>query len=543
MTTRQPKAVCYVRVSSAAQVAKGHGAESQAARCEEYARIRGYNMVKTFADKAVSGSLTERPAMKELLSFLRQHRKDNVRVIIDDISRLARGVMTHFALRQAIVSAGGLLESPSREYGDDPEDDVLEIIEAVFAGEARRKNTEQTRNRQEARFLNGYYPFSPPWGYVSETRPGQGKVMIRKEPLASIIQEGLEGYASGLFQTQAEVKRFFEGQPNFPKTRFGTVTNETVKRILTRTLYAGMVGMPAWGVPWRQGHHEGLVSVATFEKIQERLKGKSYAAARPDLDAEFPLRGAVECAECDRPMTSSFSTSKTGAKHAYYMCFNKDCSSCRKSIRRDEIEGRFDTLLQNIAPSQKMVELFKAMFKNAWDMQAAHSQSLKRDLERKIATCDKDIAKLLDRIVDASNDTVIGAYETKLEKLEREKLVLAEMAENTGKPKHCFNEMFELALRFLANPYKIWNNEDIMGKKTVLRLVFSAPLSYHRKEGFRTPQTSSIFKALGAVNTGNFKMAERQGFEPWVRSLAQRFSRPPHSTTLAPLRTWLETMA
>ena len=31
-------------------------------------------------------------------------------------------------------------------------------------------------------------------------------------------------------------------------------------------------------------------------------------------------------------------------------------------------------------------------------------------------------------------------------------------------------------------------------------------------------------------------MAERQGFEPWERLRAQRFSRPPRSTTPAPLR-------
>ncbi len=30
-------------------------------------------------------------------------------------------------------------------------------------------------------------------------------------------------------------------------------------------------------------------------------------------------------------------------------------------------------------------------------------------------------------------------------------------------------------------------------------------------------------------------VAERQGFEPWGLVKAQRFSRPPHSTTLAPL--------
>lgn len=324
--------------------------------------------------------------------------------------------------------------------------------------------------------------------------------------------------------------------PFSPPWGFKSVTNETVNRILNRVLYAGMVERDEWNVPLQQGKHEGLVSFEIFEKIQERLKGKTYAAARPDLNAEFPLRGAVECADCDKPMTGSFSTSKTGAKHAYYMCYNGDCPSCRKSIRRDKIEGEFETLLQNIVPSQKMVTLFKAMFKTAWDMQAAQSLSMKRDLERKIVASDKDIAKLLDRIVNALNDTVVGAYETKLEKLERDKLILAEKVKETGKPKHTFNEMFELAIRFLSNPYKIWDRDELLGKNTVLRFAFSAPLSYHRETGFRTPQTSSIFRALGAVNTGNFKMAGRGGFEPPKGLHPYCFSRAAHSTTLPPPR-------
>ena len=35
-------------------------------------------------------------------------------------------------------------------------------------------------------------------------------------------------------------------------------------------------------------------------------------------------------------------------------------------------------------------------------------------------------------------------------------------------------------------------------------------------------------------------MAERQGFEPWEGLHPQRFSRPPRSTTPAPLRGGLE---
>lgn len=37
LSTSKPKAVTYSRVSSAKQVEEGHGLESQAARCKEYA--------------------------------------------------------------------------------------------------------------------------------------------------------------------------------------------------------------------------------------------------------------------------------------------------------------------------------------------------------------------------------------------------------------------------------------------------------------------------------------------------------------------------
>jgi len=40
---------------------------------------------------------------------------------------------------------------------------------------------------------------------------------VRDEPNASIVQEALEGYASGRFESQAEIKRFLESQPLFPK--------------------------------------------------------------------------------------------------------------------------------------------------------------------------------------------------------------------------------------------------------------------------------------------------------------------------------------
>jgi site-specific DNA recombinase len=66
----------------------------------EYARFKGLR-VETFEDSK-SGALIERPGMKAMLSYLRKHRKAGVTVIIDDISRLARGMLAHLDLRDAI---------------------------------------------------------------------------------------------------------------------------------------------------------------------------------------------------------------------------------------------------------------------------------------------------------------------------------------------------------------------------------------------------------------------------------------------------------
>jgi DNA invertase Pin-like site-specific DNA recombinase len=83
------EAVIYCRVSDEEQVKKGHGLHSQEAVCREFARYRGFEVVKVFHEN-VTGKMLERPVMKELLSYLRKHkRRGGMLVIIDDLSRFA----------------------------------------------------------------------------------------------------------------------------------------------------------------------------------------------------------------------------------------------------------------------------------------------------------------------------------------------------------------------------------------------------------------------------------------------------------------------
>ncbi|MCI0655076.1 MAG: recombinase family protein [Methylococcaceae bacterium] len=319
------KAVLYCRVSSQKQTTRGDGLSSQETRCREYARYKGYEVAQVFKDD-MSGSLINRPGMQAMLGYLRKYKRESHVVIIDDISRLARGLKAHLQLRSAIGKAGAVLESPSIEFGEDSDSVLVENLLASVSQHQRQKNSEQTKNRMRARIQNGYWVFQAPVGYRYQRVSGQGNVLVRDEPLASIIQEALEGYASGRFQLQAEVKRFLESHLEFPRDRNGDVRNQRVTDLLTSCVYAGYVEAPNWEVGLRPGHHEGLISFETFRKIENRLKAGARVPARKNLNADFPLRGFVTCGHCGTPLTACWSQGRTG-RYPYYLCPTKGCTS------------------------------------------------------------------------------------------------------------------------------------------------------------------------------------------------------------------------
>ncbi len=367
------------------------------------------------------------------------------------------------------------------------------------------------------RLLNGYYTFAAPWGYKYQKQEGGGNLLVRDEPVASYIQEVFEGLASGRFQSKTEVARFLTSCPEFKKGSNGQVHTSRVENMLPRVLYGGMIERPDWGISLRPGKHEGLVSFETFLKANERVNGKAYAPARADLSEDFPLRGAVRCASCGHSMTANWSTSKSGKRHAYYLCFKKGCADYRKSIKRAEIEGAFEDLLKSLAPAPSLKELITAMFKDAWTMQQARTSAALKSVTEKIKAIEGEMDGLVDRLLKTSNERVVRACENRIDVLERDKAAMQEKLGQSGKPKRSFEEVFELTLGFLSNPWNLWKNGKISDQKTVLRLVISEPLSWKRGEGFQTPVFSNIFNKLEGLAMPVCQMAERKGFEPSIR--------------------------
>ncbi|MGC1495435.1 MAG: recombinase family protein [Sulfitobacter sp.] len=515
------KAVTYCRVSSTKQVNDGDGLSSQRHRCEDFAKRKSYAIVNAFEDQGVSGGVIERPGMQNMLRWLLQQDEPHA-VIIDDISRFSRDVTVHWQLRALLEKAGGHLESPSMKFGNSSDDTLIENLLASVSQHQREKIGETSANRMKSRIANGYWVFRKIAGYKYVQTRGEGKVIVRDEPVAAIVTEALEGFASGRFATQSEVQRFLEAQPEFPKQKsYGGIRLQKVTDMLTHPLYAGYVQATKWNIPLRKGRHEGLITLDTFQKIQSRLTENAYAPRRKNIAEKFALSGFVACADCDKPLRSCESRSGTGKLHAYYLCHTKGCDAYGKSIRRDVIEGEFDELLKGMRPTEGLVTTLKSMFKDAWAQRAAQIGTTKTALVRQVKALDRQIDTFLDKLGDTTSAAATRAYERKIEKLETEKMITEEKLAESAQPRSPASEKIELALGFLANPWKLWNSPNPDHRRLVLKLGFSERLPYKRNEGYRTPQTSVIFRFLGNF-TENCKMVPGGGIEPPTRGFSMR---------------------
>jgi len=500
--TEASAALIYCRVSSTKQRLEGSGLESQEQRCRAYAEDKDYLVEAVFPDDVSGGGdFMNRPGMVALLSYLDAQKGKSYVVIFDDLKRFARDTEFHLKLRREFAKRGARIECLNFRFEDSPEGKFIETVIAAQGELEREQNRRQVVQKMKARIENGFWVFRAPVGYKHVPSPtGGGKVLVPDAVLAPIVREALEGYASGHFASQAEVQRFLESSPQYPKDqKNGFIRPMTITRLLKKVVYAGYVEAPKWGVSVRKGQHEGLISFETFQKIQDNLEGRKRGpAARADFNEDFPLRGFVDCECCGNSMTAAWSKGKY--KHyAYYRCVTRGCDLNGKSVPRAKMEDGFEEILKGLQPAKSLFELAKVMIRDAWDTRLAMAQGDKDAFRKQQQDINKQIESLLDRIVEAKTASVVSAYEARIDKLERQKIVISERLDHSVPPRGRLEDCIELALTFLSSPWNIYKNGDHVVRQTVLRLAFSEPLQCGQNGVYGTPKLSFPFKYLGGV--------------------------------------------
>lgn len=498
------KALIYCRVSSERQKNEGHGLESQEHRCKEYARQKGYEVEKVFGDSVSGGGdFMKRPAMREMLNYLDKKPHQQYVVIFDDLKRFARDTVFHWNLRSALKVRNATPKCLNYDFAEDPEGRFVETIFAAQNQLEREQNRRQVVQKMKARLEMGHWCFpSLPMGYKHlKLTSTSNSIPTPVEPMASIVKEALEGYASGRFPQQIDVQRFFK-QNSLKGDR--PIYLEQVKRILLQSFfYAGYVEYKDWEVEMRKGLHEGIISLATHERIQERLTGKTRTHVKKFLNPDFPLRKFVVCQVCHKPLTASWSTARNGEKRPYYRCNGKGCVFKNKSIHREKITKEFEAILSSIKPSEQVLNLTKEIIKDLW---AKKQKEMKSERSKKITELGSMVEernRLIDRITKTGDSSVIALYEDRLKEIAEREMVLKSSIKSEGDQPPNIGTAIEIVFDFLKNPLVQWQKGDIHRKKLVLNLVFEENLAYNKNSGFETATLSLPLRVFALPKAQN----------------------------------------
>ncbi len=160
------------------------------------------------------------------------------------------------------------------------------------------------------------------------------------------------------------------------------------------------------------------------------------------------------------------------------------------------------------------------MFRDLWQARLQSAEDEKQSMQKQLPQMDRKSAQILDRSIDTNSDTLISTYEERLREIEEQKTFLTEKIQKCGKLIAPFDQAYRTAFDFLGNPSKLWASERFEDKRAVLKLVLAERLPYTRNEGYRTAQTSLLFKALEDFCQGKFEMVPRGGIEPPTRGFS-----------------------
>lgn len=516
--------LAYTRVSSKKQETEGSGLISQEGRCIKELKALNVPHIKTFSDSYTGGGdFMKRPSMRGLLAYIDEHPHKKYVVIFDDLKRFARDVKFHLELKIAFQKRGVILKCLNYEFDNSAEGQFVETILAAQNELERKQGRRQVVQKQKARLELGYWAFVSKRGYKQTKDKIHGTLSIPTKKGLEILKPALEDFATGKLLRKIDVCKFLIDK-GFWKEKRPEKCIDDLTEILIDPFYAGYVEYlrPGWEVTRRKGRHEAIISIETFELIQKRLKNNGiYKSIRKDNSKDFKLRGLVICGECNGHLTAGWYKK---AKYPYYHCQNIKCSQFKKSIRRKDIEDRFDELLKNTNLKIDVTKVIELIFDRVWKQEV---QSLKENESmtiRKRNDLSDKMQQLTNMAFEAKSASLRNAYEMQIEKTMQELENIDDQSLLDIDYNIPYRTALDKAVGLLKSPYSYWHKLTLQEQHELFFFIYESKLPYDKKEGYQTSKIQSYSGLFEDFVTTNSSSVDPRGFEPPTFALQKHCS-------------------
>ncbi|HHW18094.1 MAG TPA: recombinase family protein [Firmicutes bacterium] len=463
----------YARVSTDEQAREGQSIDTQLDKLTAYARFQGWNCVETFVDEGASAKDMNRPAMKRLLSLIKEGKVAVVATMA--IDRLSRNLLDMLNFIELCEQHGTAYVCTSLNFDTSTPIGrmVLQILAAFAEFERAMIATRVKTNMAEIVSKKKKYMAVPPFGYRFDDERNLVEVPEEAEWVRRAADLFIAGYgyrAISKILNEAGVR-----------TRKGKAwSGPTVRAMLTNELYAGKViwnrryydknGKMRWRNPedWIvcDNAHEPILSRAQWDQIQARLTRKMPKGGEKQM--KYRISGLVICGHCGSKMVSRRYGNKGPNKDRLIFV----CSQYQKSggcwfnyIFIDEAEKTVYEALQDLVAGM--------MYISSSDLEKA-SKALLEDLARREAAIDQKFQ----RQIQAYENGIISDNDLRLarERVERERKALererAEILSRIHQEEQVDQHIGSGAKELLW----LWNNGNARMMQNVLRTIINGTI-------------------------------------------------------------------
>ena len=401
--TVRPKALIYLRVSTARQATKngeaeGYSIPAQREACLRKARDLGSDVIDEFVDAGASARSADRDGLQQMLARVRVG--DIAYVVVHKLDRLARSRVDDVEIATVMHVAGTTLVSATEQIDDSPSGTLLHGIMAAIAEHYSKNLSHEAKKGMAEKVRRGGTPNVAPLGYLNTTRRVDGievKTVEVDPDRAPHIRWAFEQYATGDWSI-AELASALEERGLKSRTTRRVVGKpilpNQLHRILGHPYYKGQV--PFNGVLY-EGKHEPIVDDVIWHQVQDILASRRIAGDRSWRHGHY-LKGLVRCGRCKGSMGYTIARGR-GGEYEYFFCLaqNRGRNDCDLPyLAAHKLEESVRRHWATITFSKADIERMRIEAHRELETATEASHRLLKSQTRRIKTLEAQQEKLLD---------------------------------------------------------------------------------------------------------------------------------------------------
>ena len=336
------RAAIYARYSSSSQTEQS--IEGQLRVCKEYAERNGIVIVRTYIDRAMTGTNDNRDDFQQMLKDSAQKQWEYL--LVYKLDRFSRNKYEMAIHRKHLKDNGVKILSAMENIPDSPEGILLEsLLEGMNQYYAEELSQKVKRGLRESRIKGNAICNRVPYGWDKVNK----KYFVNEQESA-IVKEIFRAYLSGKTMKQIADELCARGIRNKDRE----FKENVIYTMLHNEKYTGIYRIHDQVY---DNIFPAIIDHEIFEQTQKRLALTATGKHVPDVT--YMLRGKIYCGRCNKRYVAWTGTDRYGNTRRYYRCDNGKAHPC-KSIRKEIIENVMAQALEKVAGTKEMIDRLAA---------------------------------------------------------------------------------------------------------------------------------------------------------------------------------------